>query len=197
MNILDTRTSYLNGEISKPDFIKKMYQLHHSKLFEYADYIKQTNIASIEILDNELVMTSRDRGVKVTCPLGDYRVAPIEGLNFLDYETTDSAMIMRLVSPDDCVVDIGANIGWYSMNLLYLSVRGIFSEFMRRVKRDSVIHPVPVQIGLDDDIHTEILGGLKPGDEVILSMEQTASATVAKTAASNPFMPKPPGANKK
>jgi HlyD family secretion protein len=65
------------------------------------------------------------------------------------------------------------------------------------VKRDSVIHPVSVQIGLDDDIHTEILGGLKQGDEVILSMEQTASATVAKTAASNPFMPKPPGANKK
>lgn len=65
------------------------------------------------------------------------------------------------------------------------------------VKRDSVIHPVPVQIGLDDDIHTEILGGLKQGDEVILSMEQTVSPTVSKTAASNPFMPKPPGANKK
>jgi FkbM family methyltransferase len=117
MSISDTRSKFLSGKISKPEFIQEMYELHHSKLFEYADYIKQTNIASIEVLDNQLVMTSRDRGVKVICPLGDYRVAPVEGLNFLDYETTDSAMIMRLVSPDDCVIDIGANIGWYSMNI--------------------------------------------------------------------------------
>jgi FkbM family methyltransferase len=62
-------------------------------------------------------MTSRDKRVKMICPQGDHRVAPIESLNFLDYETIDSAMIMQLVSPNDCVVDIGANMGWYSINI--------------------------------------------------------------------------------
>jgi FkbM family methyltransferase len=117
MSILKTRDSFLNGEISKPDFIRLMYELHHAKLFEYTAYLKKTNIKSIEILDDELVMTSRDNGVKIICPLGDHRVAPIETLNFLDYETQDSAMIMQLVQATDTVIDIGANMGWYSINI--------------------------------------------------------------------------------
>jgi FkbM family methyltransferase len=117
MSIFDTRNNFLNEEISKPEFIKQMYLRHHSNLFEYANYIKQTNISSIEIYDDEVIMTSRNNGVKVICPIGDYRVAPVEALNFLDYETEDSAMIMRLISSEDTVVDIGANMGWYSMNI--------------------------------------------------------------------------------
>ncbi len=117
MKITDTRNDFLGGKISKPDFIQAMYQAHHSKLFDYANYLKQTNIASIEISDDRVILISRDKGVKMICPIGDYRVAPVEALNFLDYETTDSAMIMHLVSPNDCVLDIGANMGWYSINI--------------------------------------------------------------------------------
>lgn len=117
MKISETRNEYLNDSISKPDYIETMYQTHHAKLFDYADFIKQTNIAHIEISDDLIVMTSRDKGVKMICPLGDYRVAPIEILNFLEYEPADSAMIMRLVSPGACVLDVGANMGWYSINI--------------------------------------------------------------------------------
>jgi len=117
MNISDTRNKFLEGNITKSEFIQTMYQEHHSKLFDYADFIKQTNIASIEIADDKVIMTSRDKGVRMICPVGDYRVAPIEALNFLDYETIDSAMIMKLVSPTDCVIDIGANMGWYAINI--------------------------------------------------------------------------------
>lgn len=116
MTIIETRTRYLDHQLSKPDFIKEMYQSHHSKLFEYAEFIRQTNISSIEITDEKVIVTSRDQ-VKMICPKGDHRVAPIESLNFLDYETTESAMIMRLVGPEDCVIDIGANMGWYSINI--------------------------------------------------------------------------------
>lgn len=117
MKISDTRRAFLDGRIAKPEFIRAMFDLHHAKLFDYAEYLQQTNIAAIEILDSQVVMTSRDKAVKMICPPGDHRVAPIEALNFLDYETTDSAMIMRLVSPEDCVIDIGANMGWYSINI--------------------------------------------------------------------------------
>jgi len=117
MNISDTRNRFLRGEITKSEFIQTMYQEHHSKLFDYSSFIKQTNIASIEIADDKVVMTSRDKGVRMICPVGDYRVAPVEALNFLDYETIDSAMIMKLVSPTDCVIDIGANMGWYAINI--------------------------------------------------------------------------------
>ncbi len=65
------------------------------------------------------------------------------------------------------------------------------------VKKDSLIRPVPVETGLDDDINTEIISGLKEGDEVITSMERQTAATMKKAAASNPFMPRPPGANRR
>lgn len=115
--IVETFNKYQNGLIEKPKFIRKMYEDYHAILFYYSTYLQKTNIASIEITDDSVVMTSRDRGVKMICPLGDHRVAPIETLNFKDYEAVDSAMIMRLVSPNDCVVDIGANMGWYSINI--------------------------------------------------------------------------------
>lgn len=117
MKLTDTRKDFLEGRISKPDFIRTMYEIHHSKLFDYASYLKQTNIASIEIMDDTVLMTSRDKGVRMVCPLGDYRVAPVEALNFLDYESEDSAMIMRLTASAQNVVDIGANMGWYSINI--------------------------------------------------------------------------------
>lgn len=117
MKLTDTRQAFLEGRIAKPEFIRQMYEEHHAKLFEYAEYLKLTNIASIEIVDDTVLMTSRDRGVKMICPRSDHRVAPVEALNFLDYESADSAMIMRLISPTDSIVDIGANMGWYSINI--------------------------------------------------------------------------------
>lgn len=161
MNISDTRESYLNNELSKPDYIKKMYQMHHAKLFEYAEYIKKTNIGSIEILDDKVIITSRDNGVKMVCPEGEHRVAPIESLNFLDYETIDSAMIMRLVSPEDCVVDIGANMGWYSINIAkrfpkckvyaFEPIPKTFSCLSENIKLNNVNNIQALQFGLSTE----------------------------------------------
>ncbi|MCG6188523.1 efflux RND transporter periplasmic adaptor subunit [Maribellus maritimus] len=61
------------------------------------------------------------------------------------------------------------------------------------VKKDSVIRPIPVKTGMDDDINVEILAGINPGDEVILDMEETGKIASAPTAGGNPFMPGPPG----
>lgn len=61
------------------------------------------------------------------------------------------------------------------------------------VKKDSLIRPQPVKTGLDDDINVEITQGLKPGDEVILSMEELTNKLPKNAPAGNPFMPRPPG----
>jgi FkbM family methyltransferase len=114
-SISETVVKFTEGVIDKPTFIKNMYENHHAKLFDYSTYLKKTNIAAIEIIDDTVIMTSRDNGIRMVCPSADQRVAPIEMLNFLDYEAMDSAMIMRLVSPEDNVIDIGANMGWYSI----------------------------------------------------------------------------------
>ncbi len=116
-SITDTFDLYHLGSIDKAKFINDMHLLHHKKLFEYSNHIAKTNIQNISISDNSVIMTIRSNGLKIECAQDDQRIAPIEILNFLDYEKKDSDMIERLFSDGQNFFDIGANIGWYSMNL--------------------------------------------------------------------------------
>jgi len=61
------------------------------------------------------------------------------------------------------------------------------------IKKDSMILPVTVETGMNDDINVEITGGLKAGEEVILVMEEMNKPSGAMPAGGNPFMPGPPG----
>lgn len=115
--ISDTFNLYNSGSIDKAKFINDMYLLHHIKLFEYSTHITNTNIENITISDNSVIMTIRSNGLRIECLQDDQRIAPIEILNFLDYEKKDSDMIEKLFFNGQNFFDIGANIGWYSMNL--------------------------------------------------------------------------------
>jgi FkbM family methyltransferase len=87
----------------------------HKALFEYTDFIRSTDIKRIEITDDQVVMTSREYGIKMICDPFDRRIAPIETLNFDYYEKTDSDMILRMTKGCKNIFDIGGNFGWYSL----------------------------------------------------------------------------------
>lgn len=131
--INDTLAAFERGELDKPNFIREMYEQHHAGLFDYAAHMGRTNIKKIEVEDGQVIMTTRDRGVRMLCVPGDFRVAPIETLNFFDYEKTDSAMIERLIQDGDVFFDIGANMGWYSINV----------ALSRRAARIHCFEPIP------------------------------------------------------
>ncbi|WP_115011090.1 FkbM family methyltransferase [Helicobacter canis] len=63
--------------------------------------------------------TASDRGETISLLLqrGCERMTPLEILNFKHYERLDSAMIFTLVRVGDLVLDIGGNIGYYSIAL--------------------------------------------------------------------------------
>lgn len=118
MNTLkSTAERFAQGQIDKPTYIRTMYEEHHQRLFDYAAYLARTNIKKIEIEDGKVIMTSRDRGIRIVCGDVDHRIAPIETLNFLDYEKAESEMMEALVQDGDHFFDIGANIGWYSLRI--------------------------------------------------------------------------------
>jgi len=117
ISLKDTLAQFEKGEIDKPTFIRTMYERHHAALYDYASYLPRTNIKKIEIEDDRVVMTSRDRGVRIACTALDYRIAPIETLNFFDYEKEEATMMENLVADGDNFFDVGANIGWYSINI--------------------------------------------------------------------------------
>ncbi len=116
MTLKEIQSRFREGKISKPEYIDQMHGVH-GQLFDYVTFIKDTDIAKIEITDSGVEMTSRETGVKIVCDKDDKRIVPIEILNFGYYEKKDSDMIHRLVNNGDHILDIGANIGWYSINL--------------------------------------------------------------------------------
>ena len=114
MGMKALKADFNNKLISKPDFIVRMHDCH-KVLFEYADFIRNTDIQKIEVVDGQVVTTSREHGIKMVCDPTDRRIAPIETLNFGHYEKEECDMILRLVKDGQNIFDIGGNFGWYSL----------------------------------------------------------------------------------
>ena len=117
VNITDTILQFSQGLISKAEYINEMYRKHYYKLFQYSEHLKSSNISRIDILDGQVIMTTRDKGAKFICSEGDHRIAPIEILNFADYEKENGVIIDFLLKDNDVFFDVGANMGWYSINM--------------------------------------------------------------------------------
>lgn len=113
---LDTiAKQFQTGAVDKQEYIARMYNIHKT-LFNYAEYLRDTDISKIEITDFSVMMTSRKSGIKMLCPM-DKRTAPIEILNFNAYEPDLLAMAFKLIERESTIFDIGANMGWYTLNI--------------------------------------------------------------------------------
>lgn len=114
-NLRIARDRYRAGELDKHQYIDAMHALHAS-LFDYAEFMRGTEIGKIEICDSTVVVSSR-AGVRFECDAVDHRQPPLEAMNFGRYESADGDMLLRLLQPDWTVFDIGANIGWYTLHI--------------------------------------------------------------------------------
>ena len=54
MNLNSIKTKFENKQIDKWTYIDEMYS-QHEILFDYCDFIKNTNISKIEIIDGDLI----------------------------------------------------------------------------------------------------------------------------------------------
>lgn len=107
----------------KQDFLKHrlgifeyMAQRHefNKLLFEYANEIPHTDIEKIEMFDGEVVFILKQFNIKMISDKG-CRSVPLEILNFGTYEKDESWFIFQLLQDGDLILDIGAHIGWYSI----------------------------------------------------------------------------------
>jgi FkbM family methyltransferase len=123
------KAAFAAGEISKPDFIEQAHSRFHAVLFRYALDIEDTDIASIQISDRRVVMTTRADGIALIVDPTDHRTAPVESLNFNSYEPFESSIIRSLAPNIDTMLDIGANIGWYSLLVASINPRSSIHSF--------------------------------------------------------------------
>jgi len=64
------------------------------------------------------------------------------------------------------------------------------------IKQGSMIHPRSVTVGVTDEVHYEVLSGLKEGDEVVVAMTTLSNGKAKAVAVKSPFMPQRPGSNR-
>jgi len=113
--LVEIEKQYKTGRFSKKTYINLMHK-HHLALWEYLDFIKNKNVASIEIIQGRIILKTKD-DIRLICDSLDKRHMLMEILNFGNYEPVELQMIKRFLKKDSVVLDIGANIGWYAINL--------------------------------------------------------------------------------
>ena len=115
----EQKKEFKNGRIDKHQYIKEMFNVH-KHLFEYPSLINDSPITKIEITKEQVTFTVRngENSIKLCCDERDAYSLPMIFLNLSETETEEQAMILKLIKPGDFVLDIGANIGWYTISIL-------------------------------------------------------------------------------
>lgn len=116
MNLIKLKQDYRSGHLPKPEYISKMAECH-SLLGAYSRLIPETDIEKIEITDNQVLVITRSNGLKLIYIENEKRTAPLEILNFDSCERHELEALMAMLRSDHVFFDIGANIGWYSLNV--------------------------------------------------------------------------------
>lgn len=132
MKLQEIKLKFEKGEISKQDFIDKMYSIHEN-LLDYASFLADTVVNKIEISDGEIVMSSKSvdgkQDILLGCVANDKRTTTFEMLNFGSYEWEDCESLFEFVENNQTIFDIGANIGWYSLNFANGKEKNIVYSF--------------------------------------------------------------------
>lgn len=116
MNISNLKSQYKDKKILKSDFIDQVFEIHKT-LFNYVEQLKDIDISNINIDDGGITFISKKNGVKIFVDHPDKRIAPIEVINFGEYEGLESRILYSLIESDAVIFDIGANIGWHSLSM--------------------------------------------------------------------------------
>ena len=113
-NILELRENYLEKKISKEEYIATAYEYHKS-LFEYSYLLGKGEISEIRIKNGLVEFYFAEFDFWIVAPPAQRRVAPIESLNFDAYERTETQIMDVFVKNSKVILDIGANIGYFSI----------------------------------------------------------------------------------
>jgi len=187
------RCQFVDGEIDKQTYISSMYSCHEL-LHDYCKLIDNTNVGSIRISSDSVIVSLNDPEIQLIAPQGEWRTAAIESLNFGDYEASEfrliRSIVQRLGSEIRGFLDVGANAGFYSLavaktfpNVKVYSFEPVpqtFELLTRNIHLNKLSEIVAFPWGLSDQpgkftFHTY------PSHSVAASRERLLDSVVSKT----------------
>lgn len=107
---------FVMGELEKADFIAQALVFHRS-LFDYMGIIRSTDVHEISITPEGVSFLIGDENIRLFAPMNEARVAPIEIMNFGQYEPAETRFMDLLATGAGTILDIGANIGWHTVRM--------------------------------------------------------------------------------
>ncbi len=115
----ENKQAYLEQKIEKYAYMEQMFGLH-KVLYDYADYIKGSDCLEITLKDGEVIFNflSCGKQIKMVCLPYDITSVPFTFLDFGGYDREETRFLVEIVKEKDVVLDIGANLGWYTLNWL-------------------------------------------------------------------------------
>ena len=162
MMFSDKKNEYKNGRIDKHQYMEDMFNVH-KYLFEYPLLMNDSPITKIEITKEQVIFTIKNGGgsIMLCCDGRDAYSLPMIFLNLAETETQEQAMILKLIKQGDVVFDIGANIGWYTINILlkrkgasvysFEPIKSSFQYLKQNLKLNNVNSDHAYNIGFSDE----------------------------------------------
>ena len=102
--------------LSKEKFIEEQSQ-KNLVLFDFAQKLDNSIIEKIEIIAGSVIISFANTGIKMYLRPGDKRIPQSEALNFGEYENKEINMVLSLAQNCKNIYDVGANCGWFSLEL--------------------------------------------------------------------------------
>lgn len=122
------KEKFVKGNLSKLDFINQAFDIHRT-LFDFETIIKNTDIKEIKITNRGVSFLVGEDNIWLYAPAEEKRVVPIEIMNFGRYEPEETKVMDILTTKSRQILDIGANIGWFSVRFAKRNPLAIIHAF--------------------------------------------------------------------
>lgn len=109
--------AFASGVLSREDYWRRMQQ-HHLQLIEYCQFAERAGLDRVEVSPSELRVVLSN-GLKLRWRPEDIRTVPNILINHGEYEVQELALLQRFARSCSIVLDVGANVGWYSLHLAH------------------------------------------------------------------------------
>lgn len=113
---LSFRRQFLRGELDKHEFSRRMSE-HHAALGAHVELLGDSDITAIELTKDGITLITRFGGARFPCDATDRGLPSVVALDFGSYEAKDFSMLLSLMPRAGTLIDVGANIGWYSVHV--------------------------------------------------------------------------------